>query len=194
VEVGQWTLKNPDGHTPQFTYDILKREYKGRKHSALTYIKAKLRCWDRRIDQVTPHWDLVAHQLLMPPAAHDVHANPHSLWTEVDEATNWEGEAHLLAGPTIWFPKGTVQHWAIRQVAAFAQVELADKLGVAVHLVAHAPGRIAHTADFHVHLLCTARVITTAGLGVFAQDVFTDGCQTRCKAAWDAWWSANPQP
>lgn len=39
VDVGQWTLKNPDGQTDRFTYDILKSEYRGRKHSALSYVR-----------------------------------------------------------------------------------------------------------------------------------------------------------
>jgi hypothetical protein len=191
VDVGQWTLKNPDGQTDRFTYDILKSEYRGRKHSALSYVRAKLRCWDRPLDQATPHRDVVAHHLLLPPQASDPLANPQRLWTEVDEDTRWEGETHLLAAATLWFPRGTLQHLAIRQVTAFAQAELADKHMVAVHLVAHAPGRIARPADFHIHLLCTARTITGSGLDVFAHDLFTDGCQTRCKDRWETWMKAN---
>jgi hypothetical protein len=193
LDVGDWTLKNPDGKTENFTYDILKLRYGEREHSSLDYIRGKLRCSHDSIDHAAPHRDLVAHQLILPSAASDLFMSPDMLWNTVDRQTDWDGEPHLLAGPTIWFPSIRHQHWAIRQAAAFAQAELADAHGVAVHLIAHEPARIAHGADFHVHLLCTARVITNAGLGTFAKDLVFDGCQTRLKAAWDIWWAQNPE-
>ena len=193
VDVGSWTLKNPDGCTEHFTYDILKRRYKEREHNCLTYARAKLRCWDRSIDQAVLQRDVVTHQILLPPKASDLYLNPHSLWTALDEETDWDGEPHMMAGMTIWFPDLRSQHWAIRQAAAFAQIELADVHGVGVHLVAHAPGRIAQKADFHIHLLCTARTMTNSGFDAFAQNLLFDGCQSRSKAGWDAWWKANPE-
>jgi hypothetical protein len=194
VDVSSWTIKNPDGPSQNVSFDILKRRNGDREHSCLVYVRSKLRCWDRSIDQATPHRDLVSHQLLLPPEAPDLFASQQMLWSAVDEATNWEGEPHLLAGPTIWFPQLKSQNWAIRQATTFAQIELADKHGVAVHVVAHAPSRIAHGGDFHVHLLCTARKITSTGLGTFVPQLLRDGCQTGAKNAWDAWWKANPMP
>lgn len=43
--------------------------------------------------------------------------------------------------------------------------------GVAAHLIAHAPRRIAHAADFHVHIQCTARNATSGGFGTIAQEL-----------------------
>ena len=186
VDVSSWTIKNPDGHTPQMTFDILKRRRGEREHRCTTYVRAKLRCWDRPMDAAVPNRDLVAHQLLLPADAPDLFMSPEYLWSIVDQQTDWEGEPHMLTGPTIWLPNLKSQHVALRQVAAFAQAELVDRHGVAAHLIAHAPGRIAHAADFHVHILCTARKVTSSGLGTFAQDLLHDGCQTRCKAAWDS--------
>lgn len=194
VDVSSWTIKNPDGHTPHLTFDILKRRRGEREHSALIYARSKLRCWDRRLDHAVPDRDVVAHQLLLPPQAPDLLASPHALWSTVDAATNWDGEPHLLAGPTIWFPDLQRQHFALRQVLAFAQTELVDKHGVAAHVIAHSPALIAHGADFHVHVLCTARRVMGTGFSTFAQELLHDGCQTRTKEAWDAWWSANSMP
>lgn len=194
VDVSTWTIKNPDGRTPNMNFDILKRRKGDREHSSVAYVRSKLRCWDRPIDHVTPHRDLVGQQLLLPATASDMFLSADSLWTAVDAQTDWEGEPHLLAGPTIWFPAVKSQHWALRQAAAFALAELVDKYGVAAHLIAHAPGRIAHGADFHVHILCTARRVAGAGLSTFAHELLHDNCQTRCKVAWDNWWRANPEP
>ncbi len=193
VDVSSWTIKNPDGQTPQLSFDILKRRRGDREHSALTYARAKLRCWDRSLDQATPHIDVVVSQVILPPDAGDQFMNPHAMWSTVDQETDWEGEPHLLTGPTIWFPRPGCQHWALRQVSAFAQIELADRYGVGVHLVAHAPARMAKRADFHVHLLCTAREVTGAGLGAFVRELLHDGCQLRCKEAWDKWMAASTQ-
>lgn len=194
IDVSSWTIKNPDGSTPNFSYDILKRRRGEREHSCLTYARAKLRCWDRPIDQATPYRDLVSHQLLLPPEAPDLLMNPHVLWSEVEKATDWEGEPHIMAAPTVWLPRLKSQHYALRSVTEFAQVGLADKYGVAVHVIAHAPSKIAHAADFHVHLLCTARRVTGMGFSTFVPELLHDGCQTGTKAAWDAWLSANPMP
>ena len=194
VDVGQWTLKNPDGSTPDFSYDILKRRYGGREHSALTYARAKLRCWDRDIDSVTPHRDVVVDWMILPPRASDLFMSAHALWSQLDQETNWDGEPHLMAGMTIWFEDIECEHWAVRQAAAFAQAELADKYGVAVHLIAHAPGRIGRGSDFHVHLLCTARAVRNARFGEFAHGLLHDGCQARHKGLWDDWWEAYPMP
>ena len=192
--VRDWTIKNPDGSTPHFSYDILRRRRGEREHSCLDYARAKLRCWDRRLHQAPPNRDLVAHQVILPPGAPDLFMNPHLLWATVDAETDWEGEPHMMAASTIWFPHLRSEQWALRQVSAFAQVELADRYGVAVHLVAHAPARIAHSADFHIHLLCTARQVKASGLGSFVHDLLHDGCQTRSKRRWDDWWAANPLP
>lgn len=194
INVREWTIKNPDGSTPHFSYDILKRRRGEREHNCLDYARSKLRSWGRRLHEVAPHRDLVAHQVLLPPGAPDLFMNPQTLWTTVDTETNWDGEPHMMAASTIWFPQLRSQHWAMRQVTAFAQTELADRYGVAVHLVAHAPAKIAHSADFHVHLLCTARQVQGSGLGSFAQQLLHDGCQSRVKESWDHWWAAHPVP
>lgn len=191
VEVSDWTVKNPDGHTSHMTYDILKRRHHGEEYSCLTYVRAKLRCWDRLIDLAAPCRDLVASSVILPVDASDIYMSPDALCRAVDSQTDWDGNAHLLAGPTIWFPQLKSQHWAMRQATAFAQAELADRHGVAVFMVVHSPARIAHAADFHIHLLCTARQVTGAGLSTFAYDLVTKGCQTRVKNAWDDWWEAN---
>lgn len=193
VDVGQWTLKNPDGSTRNFSFDILKRRYGEREHSALTYVRAKLRCWDRDIDHVIRHRDLAAEQVILPPRASDLFTSAHALWSHVDRETDWEGEPHLMAGLTLWFEDVDSEHWAVRQSAAFAQVELADRYGVAVHLIAHEPGLIGRGADFHVHLLCTARTVRNARLGEFAHELLHDGCQLRCHEAWIKWWAAHPR-
>lgn len=194
VNVRDWTIKNPDGSTPHFTYDILKRRHGQREHSCLDYARSKLRCWDRHLHQVAPHRDLVVHQVILPPGAPDLLMNPQTLWNTVDTETDWEGEPHMMAVPTIWLPHLRSEQWALRHVGAFAQVELADRYGVAVHLIAHSPARIAHSADFHVHLLCTARQVKASGLGRFVHELLHDGCQTRAKLRWDEWWAANPVP
>jgi hypothetical protein len=194
VNMRDWTIKNPDGWTPNFSYDILKRRRGEREHSCLAYARSKLRAGEQRLHEVAPHRDMVAHQVILPPDGPDLFMSAQTLWTTVDTETNWDGEPHMMAGPTIWFPQVRSQHWALRQVAAFAQAELADRLGVAVHLIAHAPSRIAHAADFHVHLLCTARQVHGSGLGSFAPDLLYDGCQIRSKARWDQWWAANAMP
>lgn len=98
------------------------------------------------------------------------------MWSELDDDF-MKSDQDLLAGPTIWFPSPAVQHWATRQVMTFAQERIADRFGAAVHLVAHAPHRIAHTADFHIHLLCTARTVTASGFGSFIRPLLQTGCQ-----------------
>lgn len=191
TNVGAWTLKNPDGDTPNFTYDVLKNHYKGRQHSAHRLIQVKLRCDSEvSLDSAGRIRDLFDHRLILPRQAADIMAGPQALWSAVDARASSEEEP-ILAGPTIWFPQISSQHWAVRQATEFAQAELADVLNVAVQLVAHAPHRIDKQADFHVHLQCSARVITSDGLGPLVRELFIDGCQLNLKAKWDAWWGKN---
>jgi hypothetical protein len=192
VDVSSWTVKNPDGKTPGLSYDILKRRNGEREHSALTYVRAKLRCWQGPIDAAAPRLDLVTHRLLLPPAASDMFLSADMLWMTVDHQTDRPGDPHLLAGPTLWFPDAQHHHQAIRQAAEFAQEEIADRHGVAVHLVAHAPERMGKSADFHVHLLCTAREVTPRGVGAFVRPMLETGCQTRIASAWEAWKQRRP--
>ena len=115
-------------------------------------------------------------------------ARPDALWTEMDNHF-MKSDQDLLAGPTIWFPSQVTQHWATRQVVAFAQAKIVDRYGGAAHIIAHAPHRIAHTSDFHIHILCSARVVTTSGLGAFIRPILRTGCQVEMKSDWDEWWA-----
>lgn len=179
-------LRNPDGTTEGMTYDILFRSHEGQPHSALAFIEAKARANGRPLAEAGRHLDVFANQLILPPSAPDLFTDPQFLWSQVD-ARAWSPNQHLLAGPTFWFQCSGPYHVIVRKVAAFAQERLADAHGVAVHLIAHAPARIAHKADFHVHLLCTAQTVTTDGFGQFARGLLDAGCQRRCKAQWDEW-------
>jgi hypothetical protein len=179
-------LRNPDGTTEGMTYDILVRSHGGQQHSALAFIEAKARANGRALAARGPHLDVFANQLILPPCAPDLFTDPEFLWSQVD-ARAWSPNQHLLAGPTFWFPGTGPYHLIVRRVAAFAQERLADVHGVAVHLIAHAPSRIAHKADFHVHLPCTAQTVTSDGFGQFVRVLLDTGCQHRCKAEWDAW-------
>jgi hypothetical protein len=105
-----------------------------------------------------------------------------------------KADQHLLAGPTIWFPGPVIQNWAVREVIAFVQERMVDLYGTAAHVIVHAPNRIAHGADFHIHVLCTARTVTSAGLGTFVRPLLETGCQRKLKGEWDAWWAAHPVP
>lgn len=180
------TLRNPDGVTPGMTYDILLRSHDGNQHKAEAFIEAKTRANGRSLSEMSHQVDVFANQLLLPACAPDMFTNPQFLWSQVD-AQAWSPSQHLLAGPTLWFPGGGPHHVTVRKVVAFAQEQLVEVYGVAVHLIAHWPARIAHKADFHVHLLCTARAVTSDGFGQFARGLLDAGCQQRCKAQWDAW-------
>lgn len=187
-DVAAWTLNNPDGHQRDFGYDILKRRYAGVEHTTVEYLRAKLRHPAGSLDNATIHRDVTTNTLLLPPGASDLLARPQKLWSEMD--SDFMGtDQDFLAGPTIWFPKCEAQHWATRQAMAFAQERIADRFGVAVHVVGHAPHRIAHAGDFHIHLLCTSRTVETSGLGRFIRPLLQTGCQLSMKAEWDEWWS-----
>lgn len=190
TDVSGWTLNNPDGPTRDFSYDILKRSHRDVPHSAVDYLRAKLRHHSGSLDKSVLHRDVAANTLVLPASASDLWARPHRLWSEMDEDFI-KPEQDLLAGPTIWFPKCTVQQWATRQVIAFAQERIADRYDAAVQVIAHAPGRIAHSADFHIHVLCTARTITPSGFDTFIRPLLKTGCQREMKAEWDAWWASK---
>jgi hypothetical protein len=190
TDIRDWTLNNPDGISRDFSYDILKRQFRGVEHSTVKYVRAKLRHPTGSLDHAVLHRDVAANQVLLPRGAADMMACPHRLWSEMDNAFMGTDQ-HLLAGPTIWFPEPVVQHWAIRQVVAFAQAKIADFYGAAVHVIAHAPERIAHGSDFHIHLLCTARIVKGSGFGEFVRPLVKTGCQLALKAEWEAWWSKS---
>jgi hypothetical protein len=190
VDVSDWTLNNPDRKMRDFGYDILKRSHRGVEHSAVAYVRAKLRHPVGSLDLAGLHRDVTANRLLLPRGASDMLAQPDAVWREMDNHF-MKLDQDLLAGPTIFFPGTVEQHWATRQVMEFAQVAIADTWGAAVHVIAHTPARIAHASDFHVHVLCSAREVTSAGLGAFIRPILQSGCQVSMKAAWDDWWSKS---
>jgi hypothetical protein len=177
---------DPDGRIQDFSYDILRRSYQGRELSALSYLRRKLRHPAGLLGHVVPHRDVIASILLLPPACPDLLADPDVLWSHLD-ADVIAPDQHLLAGPTIWFPELASRHCAIRQVQEFAQNCIVDQLGVAAQLIAHAPHRICLPGDFHIHLLCSARLIGPAGFGPFVPEILRPGCQKRMHAQWQAW-------
>lgn len=179
------TYNNPDGLMKDFGYDILKRAHRGNEHSALAYVRQKLRHDSGPLTLAPLHRDVAANMFLVPPDCPDVLADAESFWHRMD-AEVLAPDQHLLAGPTIWFPTCVSQHMAIRRVREFAQACIADRHDVAVHLVAHAPNRIGHISDFHVHLLASARTVSQHGLGGFARALFQDGCQIGMKDEWEA--------
>ncbi len=179
------TFNNPDGVMKDFGYDILKRAHRDHQHSTVGYVRQKLRHDSGPLTHAPLHRDVVANMFLIPPDCPDVLADADSFWQRMD-AEVLAPDQHLLAGPTIWFPTCASQHMAIRRVREFAQACIADRHEVAVHLVAHAPNRIGHTSDFHVHLLASARTVSQHGLGGFARALFQDGCQIGMKDEWEA--------
>lgn len=191
--VGAWSWKNPDGPTEHFSYEILLSSYKQRQHSAVELAKAKARANGSPLREMRHNIDVVANQMLLPDDAPEVFMDPAVLWGLVD-ANAFKPEQHLMVIATIWFPECIRYHAALRQVLAFAFAKLVDRYGVAVQLIGHAPAKIRHTADFHVHLLCTAQSITRLGLAAYVRDLLDPGCQHRCKAEWDAWVSAHALP
>lgn len=186
VDTRRWTIKNPDGRMKGFSYDLLQASANEEEPRAQSYVRSKLRFWNGRMAWAGCQHDVVANQLILPVDAPDLLANPDRLWAEVDRDV-WKAEQSLLAMPTIWIADPPREHVAVRQVAAFAQVMLADRYGVAVHLIAHSPARIGHSADLHVHLLCTARTVGPLGLGRFVQPLSRKGCQVALKDDWDNW-------
>lgn len=192
TNVNNWTLRNPEGSLPAFTFELLKSSYEGDLHGATIFAHAKLRHWGAPLDSAVPMRDLVLHRLLLPDAAPDVFLSADTLWAAVDQQLAWQQVSHLAVIITVWAQDCISFQRFIRQSAEFAQGELADRYGVGVHLVAHDPRRIGHGADPHVHLMCTARQLTSGGLGTFVHELLHTGCQTRIKAAWDAWRLAHP--
>lgn len=193
THVGAWSWKSPDGPTEHFSYEILLSSYKQRQHSALAFARSKARANGSPLREMRHNIDVVANQMLLPCEAPQVFMDPAVLWGLVD-ANDPKPEQHLMVIQTIWFPACTRYHVALRQVTTFAFAQLVDRYGVAVQLIGHAPAKIRHKADFHVHLLCTAQSITSLGLGAFVRELLDPGCQLRCKAEWDAWASAQPLP
>ncbi|MDP9095315.1 MAG: hypothetical protein M3N26_01955 [Pseudomonadota bacterium] len=103
-----WPLNNPDGVTRDFSYDILKRRYAGVEHTAVDYLRGKLRHATGSLDQSVLHRDVTANILLLPPGASDMFVRPHRLWSELD-ADFMKADQDLLAGPTIRFSSPAVQ-------------------------------------------------------------------------------------
>lgn len=180
------TWHNPDGLIDQMSYDILRRSHDGRQQSALAYVTAKTRANGRPMCDRAIIGDVSGNEVLLPHWAPDLFANPDFLWKEVD-AQAWTYNQDLLAGPTFWFPGNTPRHLSMRQVRAFAQTRIVDRYGVAAHLIAHDPGRIGRRGDFHVHLLCTARVVNSDGFGAFVRPLLQKGAHQQLKADWDCW-------
>lgn len=192
VDVSNWTLRNHEGSFQGFTFELLKSSHNDVEHSATTVARAKLRHWHGPLDTAVPSRDLVLQRVLLPRAASDLFLSADMLWAAADEQQTWDRVSHLAVLITLWDQNRTSFQHFIRQGAEFAQVQLADGHGVGVHLIAHDPRRIGHGADPHVHLVCTARQVTSAGLGAFAHAILHNGCQTRVKSAWDAWRVAHP--
>lgn len=182
----KWTVKNPDGHMKGISYDLVHAGTDQAEPRAEYYARSKLRFWQGRMAWAGCHHDVVANQLILPRDAPDLLADADRLWAEVDRDI-WKTDQDLVASPTIWIKDAPREHLVVRAVAAFAQEKLADRYGVAVHLIAHSPARIGHDADFHVHLLCTARTIGPLGFGKFVQPLLRKGCQVALKDEWDSW-------
>lgn len=180
------TYSNPDGHIPDFGYDILRRSYRGRELSAVDLLRRKLRHPDGPLGHFHPHRDVVTTALLLPPPCPDLFADPDVLWFRLD-SDHIANDQHLLAGPTIWFPRLSSQHGAIRRVQEFAQKRIVDRYSVAGQLIAHAPHRICLGGDFHIHVLFSARSIGPSGFGPFVPEILRPGCQMEMHASWDNW-------
>jgi len=185
-----WTRKfdprlyeNPEGKMGNFDFGLLKKMSKGVPNTAEAFVRSKLRHEEGPLDEATFRRDAVGNAFLLSPACPDLIARPGLFWPALDSDV-WTDDQHLAIAVTLWFPQTSSQHLAMRAATSFAQTNLADKRGLCVQVVAHAPHRIGLGGDFHVHLVVSARTAVVGGLGKFARDLLGHGGQSLLYAEW----------
>jgi hypothetical protein len=195
---GGWTGKydprlydNPEGKMADFDFGILKKTSKGLTNTAEAFVRSKLRHDSGPLDEALCRRDLVAHAFVVSPNCPDLFARPSLFWTALDKDV-WKPDQHLAVAVTLWFPGVRPQHLAVRAAIGFAQARLADARRLCVQVAAHAPHRIGHSGDLHVHLVAAARAVESDSLGTFARDLLGDGGQTLLHTEWLGYLAALP--
>lgn len=177
---------NPDGKTADFGFGVLKRSNKGTFNTVEDYVRSKLRQDVGPLDHAPCSMDVTAHRFVVNPDCPDLLATAAAFWPAVDAGV-WKDDQHLAVAVTLWFPNCRSHHLAMRAATEFAQVRLADARGLCVQVVAHAPSRIGHHGDFHVHEVISARATNSGGLTTYARDLLGQGGQLRLYAEWLEW-------
>lgn len=178
--------ENPGGKTADFGFGILKRSNRGTLNTAEGYVRSKLRHDAGPLEEAPCSMDVTGHRFVVNPDCPDLLATPSAFWSAVDAGV-WKDDQHLALAVTLWFPNCRSHHLAMRAATEFAQARLADDRGLCVQVVAHAPARIAHRGDFHVHEVISARATNGGGLTTYARDLLDQGGQLRLYAEWLEW-------
>lgn len=181
---------NPGGRTPDFGYGILKRCHSGTFNTVEGYVRSKLRHHVGPLDQAPCKMDVTSHRFVVNRDCPDLLATAAAFWPAVDTAV-WKDDQDLAVAVTLWFPNCRSHHLAMRAATEFAQVRLADARGLCVQVVGHAPSKIGHSGDFHVHEVISARGTNSGGLTTYARDLLSQGGQLKLHGEWVDWKSTH---
>lgn len=172
----------PDGNFEDFGFGWLRASQKGVEQSAERYVRKKRRLDSGLLATSALRMDVTFSHLLVPDSCPTALADPDMFWSRVDQQ-RMDNQYDLAIAVTLWFPD-QAPHVALRRAMTFAQKRLADHRELGVQVIAHDPAMIAHSGDFHVHLVASARKIGSTGLSTFAADLLRSGGQTMLHSEW----------
>lgn len=162
---------NPEGKLKDFDCGVLRASYNGKTNTTVAYAEGKLRL-------------CVRAEVLLPADASDALASPVGLWRSY-EAARLPGQRDLATSVTLYLTDARALHTAWEEVRAFARAEFADRAGLPVLAVLHAPGLAGSSHDVHAHLVVAARRLHSWGWGRFS-DLCRDSAQHEIHSAWVA--------
>lgn len=184
-----WLYTNPGGASETgLTFGVLRKEYGGRKNSALEFGWRKCHVGRQPSDADFTAWtpNVERVEVILPAKADDMLADPAVLLQQMD-VTAAECEKALLVYITL--PLGDVErvHVGWERARAFAR-RLACERDLASVLALHAPGRVNTPFALHAHCLVVPRCIAGLGIGhgLYDSDLTHDAGQALIEALWSS--------
>ena len=167
---GAWGLSphlylNPLGNYPNFTFGVLRREFRGRRNTTLEFARLKLHPIDAPAPGAPFSPTAARWEVLLPPKASDEYRDPEFLFSSFDSHP-LETRNGLLTYITFRFPDVDRLHVAFEKVRAFARARLVLERQLPLLAVQHAPHLMGSPNPHHLHLLLLPRVLSGLGWGI----------------------------
>ena len=156
---------NPLGNYPNFTFGVLRREFRGRQNSVLEFARLKLHPINLPAPGAPFSPTAARWEVLLPPKAGDEYRDPQFLFSSFDKHP-LETRNGILSYITFRFPDVDRLHVAFEKVRAFARAKFVLERQLPLLAVQHAPHLMGSPNPHHVHVLLLPRVLSGLGWGM----------------------------